>query len=69
VYNNMHIFEPLDRMIAVIKDVYGEVVQQTVQLPVLLHHHLRFYAVLLLYINFPNVAQEFLYIYAHSVVH
>jgi len=29
VYNTMHIFEPKGRMIAVIKDVYGEVVQQT----------------------------------------
>ena len=29
MYNTMHIFEPMDRMIAVIKDVYGEVVQQT----------------------------------------
>jgi hypothetical protein len=62
----MHIFEPKDRMIAVIKMFMVQGYSKLYKLTVILKHHLHFYAILL-YINFPNVVQEFLYIYIYVV--
>ena len=70
----MHIFEPMDRMIAVIKDVYGEVVQQTLsncRFCYIIYGFTRFSFCISISQTLPknSYIYIYIYIYTHTYIH